>query len=358
MTLPRPSSALPSLLADADVTVGNLECTFAGPEQTDLDGWAPDNLAGTLSGLGFDLLQTANSCSIAGGLDGLKRTMETVTAAQMQYAGTSPDKKSHKKDYGIAEFETGGMRIVFVAFTKGLGNLRLPDGAEYAVNLLYEDYDTNYTQVATTQIEAVMAAARKRSPDVLIALVHWGAEDDSQHSQTQERIADLLVANGADVILGSHSHQPGPIETRTATDENGDEHTALVAYDLGDFYTASDKSARQGIVLQLEFTKDKRGSVQLTKQDYTPLYRTTDAAGKPPVPGLGRGAGQKALRAGLCRPNLRSGLRAVGSDGRRYPGERGTQREKRITEHQRTPGIFSRSALVYLIIPKARCALL
>ncbi len=270
-----------SLLADADVTVGNLECTFAGPEQTDLDGWAPDNLAGTLSGLGFDLLQTANSYSIAGGLDGLQRTMETVTAAKMQYAGTSPDKKSYKKDYGIAEFESGGMRIVFVAFTKGLGNLRLPDGAEYAVNLLYEDYDTNYTQVATAQIESVMAAARKHSPDVLIALVHWGAEDDSQHSQTQERIADLLVANGADVILGSHSHQPGPIETRTATDENGDEHTALVAYDLGDFYTASDKSARQGIVLQLEFTKDKRGSVQLTKQDYTSLYRTTDAAGDP-----------------------------------------------------------------------------
>ena len=149
------------------------------------------------------------------------------------------------------------------------------------MNLLYEDYDTNYTQVATAQIESVMAAAHKRSPDVLIALVHWGAEDDSQHSQTQERIADLLVANGADVILGSHSHQPGPIETRTATDENGDEHTALVAYDLGDFYTASDKSARQGIVLQLEFTKDKRGSVQLTKQDYTSLYRTTDAAGDP-----------------------------------------------------------------------------
>ncbi len=110
------------------MTVGNLECTFAGPEQTDLDGWAPDNLAGTLSGLGFDLLQTANSYSIAGGLDGLKRTMETVTAAQMQYAGTSPDKKSYRKDYGIAEFETGGMRIVFVAFTKGLGNLCLPDG--------------------------------------------------------------------------------------------------------------------------------------------------------------------------------------------------------------------------------------
>ena len=219
--------------------------------------------------------------------------METVTAAKMQYAGTSPDKKSYKKDYGIAEFESGGMRIVFVAFTKGLGNLRLPDGAEYAVNLLYEDYDTNYTQVATAQIESVMAAARKHSPDVLIALVHWGAEDDSQHSQTQERIADLLVANGADVILGSHSHQPGPIETRTATDENGDEHTALVAYDLGDFYTASDKSARQGIVLQLEFTKDKRGSVQLTKQrrrqnklDPAPGLQPPDHRGKHPVDAL------------------------------------------------------------------------
>ena len=33
-----------------------------------------------------------------------------------------------------------GMKIAIIAYTKGLGGLQLPEGAEYAVNLLYKDY--------------------------------------------------------------------------------------------------------------------------------------------------------------------------------------------------------------------------
>lgn len=270
-----------SILSDADITVGNLECSLAGQSYTETDGWAPDALAGTLSGLGFDVLQTANSCSILGGLEGLTRTMQALQDVHIACAGTSLDQKDYKSNYGLTEIEVCGMRVVFAAFTKGLNNMSLSADADYAVNLLYEDYDTNYTTIARTDIEAVMAAARKRKPDILIALVHWGAEDTSQRSQTQEEIADLLTTCGADVILGSHSHQPGPLETRTVTDDDGEKHTAFIAYDLGEFYTASQKTARQGIALQLEFSRNRHGDVTLTDYSYTPLFRTSDPAGQP-----------------------------------------------------------------------------
>lgn len=262
------------LTVNADITVGNLECSFAGPESMDKEGWAPDGLSGTLSGLGFDVLQTANSYAITGGIGGLERTMQIVESAQMQTVGTARSKKEFKDTHGIAEREVNGMRVVFVAFTKGLNNMSLPEDTEYAVNLLYEDYDTNYAQVATEEIQTVMAAARKRNPDVLIALVHWGVEGDAARSDTQEEIADLLVREGADAIIGSHSHLVGEFETRTVTTEDGEERSAFIAYDLGDFYSASEKTEqRQSILLQLEFTRDKRGNTELSKVGYVPLYR-------------------------------------------------------------------------------------
>ena len=86
------------VLVGSDITVGNLECSFAGPDSVDKDAWAPDSLAGTLSGLGFDVLQTANSYAITGGLEGLTRSMEVVESAQMQPVGTSVSKKDYKEN--------------------------------------------------------------------------------------------------------------------------------------------------------------------------------------------------------------------------------------------------------------------
>ena len=260
-------------VSGADLTIGNLECSFAGTENQDKAGWAPDELAQTLAGLGFDMLQTANSYSILGGLEGLNRTMQTVGDAGMYCIGTSASEKDYKQNYGMQVWEVNGIRVVFVAFTKGLNNMSLPKGSHHAVNLLYEDYDTNYSQVAVEEIETVMRAAEKQKPDVTIALVHWGVENDTSHSETQLQIADLLIENGADVIIGSHSHMVGEMTQRTVTTADGEERTAFVAYDLGDFYTSSDKSAQQqSVVLQLEFAPDEKGEITLSRSSYTPVY--------------------------------------------------------------------------------------
>ena len=267
-------------LVGADITVGNLECSFAGPDAVDKEGWAPDSMAGTLSGLGFDILQTANSYAITGGMEGLNRSVQVIEGAQMQTVGTSLSKKDYRDDHGIAEVEVNGMRVVFVAFTKGLNNMSLPEGNDYAVNLLYEDYDTNYSELAEDEIRDVMQAAQKRNPDVLIALVHWGVEGDDEHSEVQEEVADILIEEGADAIIGSHSHMVGGFETRTVITEDDEERSGFVAYDLGDFYTASDKNgSNQSLLLQLKFTRDRRGNTELSSISYVPLYRTDDAEG-------------------------------------------------------------------------------
>ena len=45
----------------------------------------------TLSAIGFDLLQTANTCSIQNGLSGLQSTISYLTNAGIDHAGTYAD---------------------------------------------------------------------------------------------------------------------------------------------------------------------------------------------------------------------------------------------------------------------------
>ena len=82
-------AAVSGYTLSADFTIGNLECNFCGePYAGKPDYRAPDSLATTLSTIGFDLLQTANTCSIQNGLSGLQSTIDALTNAGIDHAGT------------------------------------------------------------------------------------------------------------------------------------------------------------------------------------------------------------------------------------------------------------------------------
>ena len=261
-------------LSSADLTVGNLVCNFAGSPYGSATSSAPTVLANTLAGQGFDLLQTANCASISNGMAGLESTIDTIRAAGMQNAGTFTSARERDDCGGVTLMEAGGMRVAFIAFTKGLGNMSLPEDAAGTVNLLYSDYDTNYSELDTDGIVKVMDAAKKQSPDVIIVLVHWGSEYSQEVSSSQRNLENLLYENGADAIIGTHSHMVGPIEEKTFTLADGTEKNVVTAYDLGDFYTDSTKPGTQtSAILKLTFTRNNRtGRTTLSECGYTPVY--------------------------------------------------------------------------------------
>lgn len=263
-----------SLLSDADLTVGNLECTLNGGSYGTAAANAPTMLADTLAGLGFDLLQTANSASIMGGMAGLTATLDNLERSGIDPVGTFRSAEERSASGGVTIREVNGIRVAFIAFTKGLGNMSLPENSEYAVNLLYSDYDTNYRNLDTDAISAAMEQAKKKDPDIIIALVHWGSEFSRDVSSSQKRVANLLYENGADAIIGTHSRMVGPIETQTITLENGTSKDVVTAYDLGDFYTDSTRAGTQlSLVLRLEFTHNNwTDQTTLTDLSYTPVY--------------------------------------------------------------------------------------
>lgn len=263
-----------SLLNETDLTIGNLECNLAGPPYGSATGSAPVELVDTLAGLGFDLLQTANSTSIMGGIAGLNSTLDNVERFGIAPVGTFRNAQERRDTGGITIREINGIRVAFIAFTKGLGNMSLPENTEYAVNLLYHDYDTNYRELNTDGITAAMAEAKKKEPDIIIALVHWGSENSREISSSQKRVAELLYQNGADAIIGTHSHMIGQIETKTITMDDGSAKDVVTAYDLGDFYTDSTKSGTQSsLILRLEYTHNNwTNQTTLTNLSYTPVY--------------------------------------------------------------------------------------
>lgn len=255
------------LLSGADLTVANLEVNFCGAPYDPAQYNAPESLLTALTEAGVDLVQTANTVSVYNGIAGLQSTLETVNQAGLLPVGTFATEQEAKRSKGFTMVEIKGFRVAFVAFTKGVGNLRLPEGAERCVNLLYTDYNTTYQDVDTEGIQKILSQVQAEGPDITIALLHWGSEYDRDISRTQEEIRDLMLQGGVDVILGTHSHLVGPVEM--TTDQSG---AMLTAYGLGDLMSTGDVSRdSQGLVLKLEFTKSGN-ETSLTGYHWDPIY--------------------------------------------------------------------------------------
>lgn len=257
------------VLSSADLAVANLDVTFCGAPYGSGSHSAPYALAKALADAGVDLAQMANSYSVANGIDGLASSLTAVRQAGMEPLGAYAAERDYAKSRGITVCEVNGFRIVFLALTKGVNNLSLPEGHDHCVNLLYKDYDSAYTQVDVEGIQSLLDAAAEQKPDITIAMVHWGSEYANEISKTQTQIRSLLLSGGVDVILGTHSHRVGELTVETG--QNGD---TVTAYSLGNFYGDDSAAGTQSsLILQLEFTMDNlSGSPKLTDVSYTPLY--------------------------------------------------------------------------------------
>ena len=259
-----------STLASADLTLLNLEGNIAGEPYGSLTPSAPVRLLTALRNAGVDLVQMANSCSINNGLIGLDTTLQAIRAAGLEPVGaySSPSEFRRSKGYTLCDIQ--GIKVAFVAFTKGVGGMGMPEGNEDCVNLLYTDYDSTYKKVDTAGITKILNNVKAEKPDFIVALLHWGSENNDTISSTQESIVKLLQKNGVGLIIGTHPHLVQQIDYN---EKNG----TLVAYSLGDFYgDAARGGTNYSIVLDVEITRDSdAGTTKVTGYSYTPIYTVT-----------------------------------------------------------------------------------
>lgn len=290
----RSFAPMAAVFSSVDYLCGNFECTLAGeaagyslprqtaPPATEADPTpkapmqkfnAPDELAQDIKKAGFDLLSCANNHCMDKGIDGLFRTASLIRAAGMMQVGTYLD-PTDALTPRVAQIN--GIRVGFVSATdlinSGVPALSAEEKA-YAVMRL-SDMET---------IAAQIAACRAAGAEFVVAFVHWGEEHSSAQNKTQEKLADALIAAGADAIVGTHPHVVQSVEWRVA-ERDGATVRVPVIYSLGNFISnMAQKNVNYGAFVRLTLTKSASGEVRCSALAYLPLlcYRDGVHAVKP-----------------------------------------------------------------------------
>lgn len=251
-----------SELSSADITIGNLETTFAGADR----GYSsyptfntPEALGNSLKDIGIDVLSTANNHSLDKGYAGIVNTLKTLDNLEISHMGTynSPDSQNQ-----ILVKDVNGIKIAFLAFTYGTNGIPIPSGKEYCINLIDK-------ALIVSQIQK----AKEQNVDVISVSMHWGLEYKLTPNDEQKELADFLFKNGVDIILGSHPHVLEPMEKKTVTLDDGTEKDCFVIYSLGNFISGQNKeNTKSTIILNLQLTKHTNGQISIDSAQYTPLY--------------------------------------------------------------------------------------
>lgn len=260
----------------ADYSVACLETTFNHPKYA-YSGYpqfnSPDSLADSLKSVGIDLISTASNHSMDTYVSGLERTLDVLDGAGLAHVGTYRSQDERDENNGIYVADVGGISVAFLAYTYGTNGLSVA-GYEYAVNIYTVDYMTNLSVIDYDLISADMAAARALGTDVIAVFMHWGWEYNTRQNSQQDELADFLFNEGADLILGGHTHVPQPMEMWEIDKGDGTTRTGYVAYCLGNFisnqyYDYTNLTA----IVNIELTKNERtGEVAITSCEYVPMY--------------------------------------------------------------------------------------
>jgi len=259
------------IFSEADLSFLNFEGNVCGAPYGTATMSAPQQMIQALKNAGVDMLQVANSCSIVNGTLGLNSTLNNIRAAGIETLGAYTSAEEFERTKGYTICTVNDVKIAFVAFTKGVGGLGMPAGSEKCVNILYEDYYTNYRKIDKERIQSVLKAAEAEKPDLTVALLHWGSEYNDTIYDNQKDIVYIMQQAGVDVIIGTHPHRVQHVEYDDLTGN-------LVAYSLGDFFGDGKKDGTfYSILLQLEITKDyEAGVTRVTDWTYVPVYTLSE----------------------------------------------------------------------------------
>ena len=224
----------------ADVAIANLEVTLAGrPYRGYPQFSAPDEYAQAVKEAGFDLLLTANNHCLDRRQKGLERTIRVLDSLQIPSVGTYTDKSDRELRYPLI-IERNGFRIALLAYTYATNGIEVQ--APNIVNYIDKD-----------QIIEDIRKARLQKADVIIACMHWGIEYRMLPEYQERQMADWLIAQGVDHVIGGHPHVLQPMEIRP------DDYTAarhVVVYSLGNYISnMSAPNTDGGAMLKLELKR-------------------------------------------------------------------------------------------------------
>ena len=207
-----------ALVAAADISYINVE-TLIGGNENQISGYpmfnSPEAAGETLVDMGFDIFNLAHNHMLDSGND---KYLINCDKFFTQRGGVTLGYYEDKADTeNIVVVEKEGVKIAFLAYTYATNGISLGSYAK-----------TYIPYINSTLMKQQMAKA-KQIADLVFVSMHWGDEDTFNANASQRSAAQLLVDEGADVIIGMHPH----VIQEAKWVERADGTRCLLTYSLG-----------------------------------------------------------------------------------------------------------------------------
>ena len=238
---------------NADIIMGTMETGVASGDYNDKN--APIEFAQAVKDSGVNLVTISHNHSLDNGVASLSETKENLEKIGYTVVGDKLDTSN-----AVVIREVKNTKIAFLTYTCFLDNQNnLSDEEKSCINIYSEE-----------QAKSDIEYAKENDAEYICVLIHWGDAISETVNDEQREIADFLVENGANLILGAHPSVVQPMEVR----QNKDGDNVFIAYSIGTYIsTLSSEEAKTELVLNIELRKNgKDGKVTLNKVDYTPIY--------------------------------------------------------------------------------------
>jgi len=255
----------PQILS-ADYAICNLEVPLGG-RKGGYTGFpcfsAPDEWAYTLQRAGFDMFLTANNHTLDRRDYGLRRTLDVLNRLNIDHIGTYKDAIQRKHLVPFIK-NINGIKIGFLNYTYGTNGIEAKDGAEVAL-------------IDRRKMADEIKATRDAGAELVIVCMHWGVEYVLTENSEQRSLANFLMDNGVDMIIGGHPHVIQPMKVMHNSRENKD---VLVVYSLGNFISnMKTQDTKGGALVRVFIERDKEGKAKFKRAEYDTFFVAKPGAG-------------------------------------------------------------------------------
>lgn len=249
--------AVEPYISDADYAVVNLETPIANAH---LSGYpcfnAPVEYVTELAGSGFDLFLTANNHTLDRRDKGLCQTVSRLDSLRLDHIGTYTNAAERSQAIPLVK-QIKDFKVGFLNYTYGTNGISLTTDAVV-------DY------IDRSKIAADIKATRQAGAEIVCVCVHWGDEYVLLPNTWQKSLADFLVEQDVDMIIGSHPHVIQPAEMRKNPRTGRD---VLLVYSLGNFISnMKTTDTRGGMMVRAKLTRDDKGRAKVAGADYRLIF--------------------------------------------------------------------------------------
>lgn len=290
-------AAMRPVYESADLAICHLEVPLAEPEGP-FSNYplfsAPPQVVRGLAHAGIDACTTASNHTLDTGVEGLRRTLDTLDRYGIAHTGAARTRREARTPLIL---DVAGVRVALLSYTYGTNGIPIPAAAPWAVPLIEPE---TITQDARH--------ARRAGAEVVLVALHHGTEYATQPDARQrEVVEEITQSNAIDLVYGHHAHVPQPIDVVNGT---------WVAYGLGNFVAQQSTDlpdTYRGVTVKFTFEERPNGRFEVTRAEFVPTLITPYDGSPMRVLDVRIALRDPSTDPDLL-PNLRAALRSVRED--------------------------------------------